>query len=484
MSETLQTVDETTDWIMNQVKEKLIWLDDLDNGEFHAKLIAEKDIQVIFFAPTSGRWEKCYIDSEEFDPMLIQLPLTLLATACQQSKPVEQDRLTFYEDVQPILEQHCVRCHQSEGQGVGDFTDPESVVQLAPLLVDAIEAGTMPPPASDPDCHDYQGSETVHMSDEDAAILSDWVEIGSPLGDPATAQTYDHSPFTLEDPDLELLLPEPYTPTFADPQNPGNEYRCFSIEHGKDEPFYITAMHPIIDRSDMVHHIVLGKGSEDGIVSGSKNPEGADCISGGAFITNFQNGAMLGGWAPGMQPVHLEDGGGILVFPDEYIVIQMHYYQNGDSTPPADQSGYAFHTSDSAEHSVQMFPLGSQGFQIPAGDDSYSYEDSFSLPFGVSVWGIFPHMHVLGSGYEMDYMDDEGERHCLAQSDGFDFDNQLMYMYNKPERIERGQRIRISCTWNNSESNPDLIHSPPIDVGYGERTDEEMCFGFSLISFD
>ena len=407
--------------------------------------------------------------------------LALLA-ACQNQVP--EPELTFYEDVQPILEQHCVRCHKSSGQGVGDFTDPEAVQQLAPLLVDAIEAGTMPPPASDPECHDYQGSETVHLSDEDAAIISDWVAMGSLLGDPRDGKVYDHSPYTLEDPDLELLIPEPYKPAFDDPRNPGNEYRCFSIAHGKDEPFYITAMHPVIDQSEMVHHIVLGKGSDEGIVPGSDGPAGADCIDGGAFITGFQDGAMLGGWAPGMQPVQLDDGAGILVFPHEYIVIQMHYYQTGDESPPSDQSGYAFKTSDTAEHSVQMFPLGTQGFLIPAGAESYTYGDDLQLPFGINVWGIFPHMHVLGSGYEMDYTDHDGETHCLARSDGYDFDNQLMYMYRKPERIERDERIRISCTWNNSESNPDLIHNPPVDVGYGERTDEEMCFGFSLISFD
>ena len=33
-----------------------------------------------------------------------------------------------------------------------------------------------------------------------------------------------------------------------------------------------------------------------------------------------------------------------------------------------------------------------------------------------------------------------------------------------------------------SISNPNLVIDPPADIGYGERTDEEMCYGFSLIS--
>ena len=38
-------------------------------------------------------------------------------------------------------------------------------------------------------------------------------------------------------------------------------------------------------------------------------------------------GAMLGGWAPGMQPIELPEGVGILIQPDDYIIIQMHYYK-------------------------------------------------------------------------------------------------------------------------------------------------------------
>ena len=75
------------------------------------------------------------------------------------------------------------------------------------------------------------------------------------------------------------------------------------------------------------------------------------------------------------------------------------------------------------------------------------------------------------------------EDDCLLQSDNYDFENQLTYMYSRPIEVTAGEELLFSCTWNNSTSNPNLIHNPPVDVGYGERTDEEMCFGFSLISF-
>ena len=125
-----------------------------------------------------------------------------------------------------------------------------------------------------------------------------------------------------------------------------------------------------------------------------------------------------------------------------------------------------------------MAPLGIFDFTIPAGDDAYSISNTFQLPLDVTLWGVFPHMHILGSGYEMSLEDQ-----CIVRSDKYDFDNQLTYMFNAPIDIKAEETISWSCTWNNSSSNPDLISNPPTDVGYGERTDEEMCYAFSLISF-
>ena len=55
-------------------------------------------------------------------------------------------------------------------------------------------------------------------------------------------------------------------------------------------------------------------------------------------------------------------------------------------------------------------------------------------------------------------------------------------MFEEPITIPRRSRLGFGCTWDNSTANPNLVHNPPIEIRYGERTDEEMCFGFALIS--
>ncbi|MEC7984115.1 MAG: hypothetical protein VX278_03055, partial [Myxococcota bacterium] len=275
--------------------------------------------------------------------------LSLFLFACDSSEEfaTDENTLDFYEEIQPILEQNCTSCHLESGQGIGDFTVYENVKVMAPLIQSSLENGTMPPPAADPTCREYKGSEALHLDEDKKEMILQWIEEGAQEGDPAKAQTYDRSAFKLSEPDLTVQIEEPYTPTFSLENNPANEYRCFSIKHNREEPFYITAIHPIVDNTDLVHHIVIAKGDEEGIIRNSDRPEGAGCIrNGGAFIRDFEHGSMLSGWAPGMRPVELADDTGMLILPDDYIIVQIHYYQNPDAERDSDQTSVAFRTTD------------------------------------------------------------------------------------------------------------------------------------------
>ncbi|MAA78618.1 MAG: hypothetical protein CL916_05115 [Deltaproteobacteria bacterium] len=419
----------------------------------------------------------------------ILLVMVALLLACSEKKdsfeePNYAEIVDFYEDIQPILENNCVACHNEEGQGLGDFTSYENVRMMAPLISASVHDGRMPPPVADPNCRDYKGSEVLHLAQEDKDLISKWIEQGMEEGDPSTALEYDRKTFELEDADLTVMMTEPYTPSFSSENNPGNEYRCFSIPHNRTEPFYITAVHPVIDNHELVHHVVIAKGDSEGIIIDSNRPEGKGCIRrGGAFIRNFEHGAMLSGWAPGMRPVELNKDAGMLVMPDEFIVVQVHYYQNPDAHKQSDQSGVAFRTTDSVDHVVQMFPLGTTDFTIPAGEEAYTVTDDITLPIGYKIWGIFPHMHVLGDAYSFSIGKGEEEK-CLAKSDHYDFENQLTYIFHDEVEVPADTPFNISCTWNNSAENPNIIHNPPVDISNGERTDEEMCFGFTLVSFN
>ena len=109
----------------------------------------------------------------------------------------------------------------------------EDVIALAPQIVNSIESGRMPPPASDPNCHDYIGSDFMFLDEDKKEIIKTWVEEGSQLGDISDAQPTDALEtldIELQNADLVMSIQEPYAPRFNDERNPGNEYRCFALE--------------------------------------------------------------------------------------------------------------------------------------------------------------------------------------------------------------------------------------------------------------
>lgn len=415
----------------------------------------------------------------------------LVLTACGD-KAAEEADVSWHGDVQPMLEQHCTRCHTEGGQGVGNFRDLDEVRLLSGVMLERMESGEMPPPVADPTCRDYEGSEFLSLPDESVDVFSNWIGVEMPEGEAADAPESDEAEFliSLERANLEVKMPSAYKPNFNNPDEPGNEYRCFVLEHEQEDSFYITGMSPLVGEAALVHHIVLFRQPKADIVADYDPAAGYDCIDESSLFIG-----MLGGWAPGAIPVEFQPGYGFLVSPSDNLVMQIHYYSSGpESDSLTDQSGYEFRTVPSVEHPLELWPLGGFNFTIPAGDAAYtksykqeipeSYEyEGIEIPLPtIRLHGVFPHMHILGSGYRMWVEKPSGEEECAVASETYDFYNQLTYLFTEPMDILPGDTVHWSCTWNNSTSNPNLIYDPPQSVQYGERTDEEMCFMFSVLS--
>lgn len=389
---------------------------------------------------------------------------------------------TYHQDVKPLLNNYCTRCHYAEGQGPIDFTDANTVQNLGDLIVNAIDEGRMPPAVADPDCRDYHGSDQMVLSEEAKATLSQWIAAGKPMGEDDGVIAAPPETSSLSNPDIEMRITNPYTPTYADPANANNEYRCFVLEHNQPSRFYITGMHPIVDTPEIVHHVVLAKTKRSKLPEGILTADGQNCIDDMSALGSGDDGdGIIGAWAPGMEPV-LFDEAGLEVTIDDVFVLQMHYYSGKAATDGlTDQSGYALKTAESVKNKLLMAPLGLSNFVIPAGDDNYSASDSVTIPVPITLWGVFPHMHVLGKSYELTVGEGD-EQICANRGEKYDFNNQLTYMFKDPLYIAGNTPINFRCTWDNSADNPNLINKPPTDVKYGERTDEEMCFAFSYVS--
>jgi hypothetical protein len=417
-----------------------------------------------------------YTDVMEDEMRLLTACVALMAVGCGTP---EVEGPTFHADVRPLLDQHCVRCHQEDGLGVGDWTDHQIVDAFAELIADRIETGEMPPPVSEPECREYLGSDSLSVPQESRDIVSRWIEAGRPMGDPADDPGVVVEDVDLVDPDITLMIPRAYTPSFTDPENPGNEYRCFMVDPGSEEVF-VTGMDPVIGTDELVHHVVLNTLDREDIDDVMLGDDGWDCID------DMDGNNMLAGWAPGALPVEFPDGYTMTMGGDQVLIVQMHYYQaSPEDSGKSDLSGYAFTTSEEPGRPLYLIPLGDFSFNIPAGDEAYTSggrvrHRDLGIPVGIEIHSIFPHMHRLGTGYSASIEHADGTETCLVNG-RYEFDNQLTYQFNDRPMFDDGDSVNFSCEWNNSTSNENQVGEPK-DTRYGERTDEEMCFFFTLVS--
>ncbi len=385
------------------------------------------------------------------------------------------DGPTYHADVRPILDQSCARCH-TEGGIAFSFDDAATVQSMAAAMKTAVESGRMPPPAPDPSCRDYESSERFTITDEQRATIAAWADAEAPLGDPADAPGARDESLTRLDYDLEVWATQAYTPSFT---NDENDYRCFLIDIGNTETTWITGMQALVGNPSIVHHVVLfsPNGTDDLFAQGDPY---AGFACGGLGQGNW---STLGAWGPGANPTVLPEGMGIRLEPNAQVVLQMHYF---DSFEGADQesdlSGYGLVFTDSVTHEAVNYAAGPTNFTLDAGDADATARQMYPWSEDALVLAVWPHMHLLGTAFEERVTHDDGSETCLMRMDGWDYHNQVTANFLEPAQLTAGDRLRITCDFDNSADNPNQHSDPPRDVSFGEGTTDEMCFGFTLVA--
>jgi len=121
---------------------------------------------------------------------------------------IDPGAVTFTEDIAPILQRSCIRCHRPGGAGPMPLTTYEETRQWAPLIMykTAIRdrMGAMPPWYVEKDIGIQQYKQDPSLSDEELAMIQAWVNNGTPQGDPSMMpeiQDYSQEGWTIE-PDL------------------------------------------------------------------------------------------------------------------------------------------------------------------------------------------------------------------------------------------------------------------------------------------
>lgn len=447
---------------------------------------------------------------------------TLLIMGCGDDKtqdPTDTAVLadvTWHQGIHKLVSENCQRCHSSEDSLTFPLEDYEFVKSMASLMLDKVQGSETPPfmmppfnaVESDSCTPPVAWKHDPRLSDEQIQLLSDWIAADYPLGDEASAYEIEsNTGAELTGDNIQTLTSVGHTISEGESED---QYRCFSLDPGLSDTQWITGLEVLADNKDIVHHVVIFSDPTGASASMVDQNGSYDCYG----SAGVPDSGVLFAWAPGGEPMLMPENSGFEVKPGARLVAQMHYHPlygaEGDSV---DQSALKVQWQTSApergvlyevfggvfENDANSTKWDDPPFEVPAGAANHTEvwrEPLTIVPDGsdVRIFGIFPHMHMLGRDIRISVQHADGSETCVAHVPQYDFEWQLTYLYDAPiaelPKLEPTDTLVIECTYDNSESNPFFQEylsnaglEGPMDVGVGENTLDEMCTGILGIVF-
>ena len=385
-------------------------------------------------------------------------------------------KVTFTENIAPILYQNCVTCHRPGEAAPFSLISYEDAKKRGAILATVTKSRYMPPWHA---AHGYgEFADERRLTDAQIAAIGDWVSQGMPQGDAAKMPKMPQFPdgWHLGKPDLVLEMPA----GFDLPASGPDIYRNFIIPSRLTEDKWVRAVEFHPSARKVVHHVLYAYVG-GGALAKIDGADGRPGFGGMGSIGVTPGGAgsgSLGGWAVGATPVFLPEGLALPMPKGSDFVLQMHFHLTGK--PEVEKSTVGIYFADKAPErklmSVQLpaiFGFGA-GLDIPAGDRNYTVDDSLTLPVDVMAYAAGAHAHYVGKEMKATATLPDGSTTPLLWIPDWDFAWQDRYNYKAPVSLPKGTRIDVHLRYDNSGDNPRNPSNPPKRVQWGEQSFDEM----------
>jgi hypothetical protein len=431
----------------------------------------------------------------------------------ETSEPNEPDPSgpVWYGEVEGLMREHCVACHQTGG--IGPFTLDEYAVaaQWADASALAVQQRTMPPWLATSDGSCQQFSPSRWLDDTTIQQIVGWAAAGAPEGDVALAVSEPPpAPPQLDRIDVTLSTPVFEPVPEGTPEALRDEYRCFLLDDEAIGGGFVTGYEVVPGNEAIVHHALAMQVDPDALgydgvpnsvhlaeLDGADGRTGWDCYVGvGGNVT--EKGVPIS-WAPGSGAVHFDDGYGLAMGERDVFVVQIHYnFDQPGTEGQTDSTELRLRKASEAEVARPIYVslpdlfLGSMlagtPEQIPPGEPAYAF------PSTLPVWQLMslsgapadtwfqpaelmaagPHMHELGSEFHIRRHGVDHPDECLIEVLDWDFHWQMFYFYEQPILLQPDDEIEFTCVWDSSGE------TEPTWPGWG--TSNEMCLPTLMLS--
>lgn len=384
--------------------------------------------------------------------------------------------VTFSETIAPIMYQNCVTCHRPNQAAPFALISYEDVKKRGSVIAAVTKSRYMPPWHA---AHGYgEFAEERRLSEAQIAAIGEWVSHGMPQGDPSKMPQLPQFPdgWHLGKPDLVLEMPVGFNLPASGP----DIYRNFVIPTHLSEDKSVRAVEFHPSARKVVHHVLYAytEGGALAKVDGADGRPGFGGMGSIGVTPGGGNSGGLGGWAVGATPIFLPAGLALPLPKGADFILQMHFHLTGK--PETERSEVGIYFADQAPERKLMalqlpalFGFGA-GIDIPAGNNNYTVDDSFTLPVDVTAYSAGAHAHYVGKEMKATATLPDGATKPLLWIQDWDFAWQDRYNYKTPITLPKGTRVDVHLRYDNSAGNPRNPSNPPKRVQWGEQSFDEM----------
>uniref|UniRef100_A0A673CC00 Monooxygenase, DBH-like 1, like n=1 Tax=Sphaeramia orbicularis TaxID=375764 RepID=A0A673CC00_9TELE len=240
---------------------------------------------------------------------------------------------------------------------------------------------------------------------------------------------------------------------------------------------HIYRIEPVVDNSDIVHHLVLY----------SCPPSVNQSFENACHLIDTEDFCMgvVAGWAV---------GGGVFEFPDDagipfgggssdtYYKLEIHYNNPNHEKGLTDSSGLRLHYTDKLRKYdvgvllTGVLSYGSMTYNIPPGATQFhTYSTCDTALFSkflnpmpdLQVFAVLLHTHLAGRKVRVGHFRQEKQIDFLGVNENYNFEMQEIVSLGKTKTIKMDDKIQVECTYNTVNR-----------TGMGHGTSDEMCLAF------
>ena len=392
------------------------------------------------------------------------------AAVATSELPLEDRKLTFTQDIAPIVFENCSPCHREGMSTPFTLLDYDDVRKRARLIVDVVKDRYMPPWLPEPGHGTFYGSR--RLLDGQIELIQKWLEQGGEEGPQNALPVTPDWPAGWQAGKPDLILSS--EGEFFLPSEGRDVYRNFVLSIPTKKRRYVRALEFRPANARIVHHALIyvdrtresrrrDQQSPEAGFDGMRVPDSATMPE-GQFLS----------WQPGATYTEETEGIPWLVTPGSDLVIQVHMNPSGKREPFRCEVGVYF--SDSVpELQPTKIKLSSLNIDIAPGESQYDIYDEFLLPGDVDVTRVLPHAHYLCRRMEGFAELPSGEKKPLLLIEDWDFNWQGDYIYDPPIYLPKGTKIKMHFTYDNSSENAANPNTPPDRILYGPQSSDEMA---------